>query len=559
MLPGALAILAGILCLAPVRLFARHFVEEGNGCYACHTLDARESDPKTSAIITVSRTLLLIKSYSRGVLPARLGCTYCHNSPANAAMRDALSHFGLKPSKHPVGVNFVTGTETNNEYLSTLGSSTPEDLDCVDCHDPTLLSASGETAKAEREAPAAEAEAEAEGEGTAAPEVAAEPEAAAEPEVTTPEAAAVVEDSYVNHVAPDDPRRAGNPLMLRFVTRPRQYDDLCRSCHGATAAPFKGHDLRLRAHADAAAAPIREADGTELRATAVAGNDQCTRCHDTHFSGKVMLLNDGHEGDPAIVSTDCTTICHYAGDATDSYRTRGHGRDLSTYRYRGGVVSYGPGSNYVTMGMGCISCHESLDTSDTSRTRKRHVTMNPQGAAPERYRSRFNLGLPLQPWDTGSVYGNPQAGICYSCHAATAPHRTDAGENVGCLDCHDEHAERSGRSNVFMLPLLSKKAGTYAPAARTRTGTKAVLYTTPRLDPAAGTPNTESADFSRGSDQCGICDNAECHPSFSPLADFMESRSHPGEEQPPGTDCGRCHRHNGDPAGGWRATQPPGQ
>ena len=34
-------------------------------------------------------------------------------------MNGVLSHFTSSGSKHPVGKNFVTGVETNHEYLSS--------------------------------------------------------------------------------------------------------------------------------------------------------------------------------------------------------------------------------------------------------------------------------------------------------------------------------------------------------------------------------------------------------------------------------------------------------
>lgn len=505
---GAALLVAGLLLAAPPAARALHFVDEGSACYACHSLNDRTSDPDSSAMAQIARTLLIMKSFNGGTTPARFGCTYCHSNPANRVMREALTHFGTKASKHPVGRNFVTGEETNGEYFSTIGSTAGDELDCVDCHDPVLLA---------------------------------------------PDAA---EGSYVDHAPPDDPLRAGNPLMLRRVTAPRQYDEFCRLCHGARAEPLRGHDLRLRSHADAAAAPIRESDGTELRTTAAGGPAQCTACHDTHSSGKVLLLNDGHEGDLAVVSTDCTTLCHYAGDAGESYTRRGHGRELSTYRYRGRDVDFGPGSNYVTMNMACTACHQSLDTSDTSAGRKRHVERPTGGSVQDRYRARFNLNLPVQGWDEGSVFGNPLVGICYSCHAVVPPHRSDAGPAAGCLDCHDEHAEKSGRDNLFMIPVVAKANGSYAAAARERQRIVPMFYAESRLDPEEGTPREDGLDFFRSRDTAGICDNAACHPATTPLSTFMDSGDHPVDEQDPGSDCGACHRHTGVGAGSWRAAPP---
>ena len=259
-------------------------MNEGNGCYSCHTLDNQDAEPETSFIAKVARTLPLMKALNGPTAPARFGCTFCHNNPANATMKDALSHFGVNTSKHAVGQNIAGGAETDGEYFSTVGSTTAGELDCVDCHEATLL----------------------------APGLPA---------------------TYVGHAPAGVGARSFNPYMLRGVTGLNQYDDLCRLCHGSAAlANFEGTgvDIRLgvnNRHGDGSggAQDILEDDGTQLRTTAAGGGDQCRACHDTHYSGKVKLFNDGHEGDTAIVSTDCTTVCHYYGDAGDGYLNRGHG------------------------------------------------------------------------------------------------------------------------------------------------------------------------------------------------------------------------------------------
>jgi hypothetical protein len=539
----ALAALAALALLAAAPAGAAHFVEEGNGCYACHTLGANESDPDTDAINKVARTLMLMRAYNGGDTPARFGCTFCHNSPSTAAMRDALSDFGPRPSKHPVGFDFVRRVETNGEYLSALGSATPNELDCVDCHDPQLLAPDVGGAAAAAPAP---------GEAEAGTEV-----DSGIPYEPAPAVAAA--DPYVNHVPPDDPRRANNPLMLRGVAAARRYDGFCRGCHGAAAAPVKGRDARLRSHADAAAAPLRESDGTPLRTTDAGGDAQCTACHDTHSSGLVRLLNDGHEGDTAVVGSDCTKLCHYAGDAAGGYGASGHGAALSTYRYRGGQVSFGNGSHQVDMALRCTSCHLSLDTTDTSPARTAHVRRPAAGTIQERYRVRFNLNLPLQGYDSGSTTGNPLVGICYSCHAGSDPHRGkgDPPRTAGCQDCHDEHAEGVG-ANRFMIPQGARPLGTYSPTEEPAPPPRTVRYTVSRLDPAGGEPRTTGLDFYR-EDGAGICDSAACHPNYSPLEDHLTNRNHSGGKQDPGSDCGTCHPHQGDPGGAWRATSAEGR
>ena len=361
-------------------------------------------------------------------------------------MKDALSHFGANTSKHAVGQNIAGGAESNGEYFSTVGSVTSGELDCEDCHLQSLL-------------------------------------------------APGLPGTYVGHAPAGVGARIANPYMLKSVTALDQYDVLCQSCHGSTAsANFKstGVDIRLgvsNRHGDAGVQAIVEDDGTQLRTTAAGGGDQCRECHDTHYSGKVKLFNDGHEGDTAIVSTDCTTVCHYAGDAGGGYINRGHGKATSTYKYKGGVSDFTAGSDYVTMGMGCNSCHQILDTSDTSGTRKAHIERPTGGSIQQNYQGRYNLSLALQGTDLGSSFGNPTLGVCYFCHGAYIKHQGDAANTTsGCQDCHDEHAEGAGAgANYFMIPPTSKPTGTYLTApAKTRSGSEAVTYDSPRRDPATG-------------------------------------------------------------------------
>ena len=117
---------------------AAHYVNEGNNCYGCHTLDNQDADLETSFIASVARTLPMMKALL-GSTPARFGCTFCHNNPTNATMKDALSHFGTNTSKHAVGQQIAGGAESDGEYFSTVGSATSGELDCEDCHLQSLL------------------------------------------------------------------------------------------------------------------------------------------------------------------------------------------------------------------------------------------------------------------------------------------------------------------------------------------------------------------------------------------------------------------------------------
>jgi hypothetical protein len=69
------------------------------------------------------------------------GCTFCHSSQLdNATMDDVLGDFEPTTVKHPVGRKIDGVTNTNNEYLSTIGSAAlADELQCNSCHNMTLL------------------------------------------------------------------------------------------------------------------------------------------------------------------------------------------------------------------------------------------------------------------------------------------------------------------------------------------------------------------------------------------------------------------------------------
>ena len=127
----------------------------GSGCYGCHSLDPAEGEPGTSYIMESSRTLPGLKTANGGVVPANLGCTYCHNrSTASAKMKGVLPDFAGLPaapirSQHPVGRTFTDGvkgpayTDTEGYYLSTYASNTANEMDCLDCHEAALIAPSG--------------------------------------------------------------------------------------------------------------------------------------------------------------------------------------------------------------------------------------------------------------------------------------------------------------------------------------------------------------------------------------------------------------------------------
>jgi len=560
---AVLAALAVAAFLQPLPAVAAH--NAGEVCYGCHTLDVNEGDPGTSLINKLSRTFPRIKDYD-GLPPAstpeNLGCTYCHNDNGRTdKMLPALTHFQGRTSFHPVGRIFVgAGTDTNNEYLSTFGSTTPQELDCVDCHDLVNF---------------------ADGQDDVATD---DVDEGADGNPATSKGGP--EGKYPEHGPPVD--AVNNPFMLKNVTAANEYDGLCRTCHRSDAAQLvKGVSMQLLSHADnAALRPIVETDGTVLRTADLDGDGiadtsglattaQCTVCHDTHFSTNRRLFNDGHEKhktgtgmvtDTAVTSGGCTTFCHYAGDEKNindggSYYKYGHGMAQSTYRYKGGQPD--ATGNFVTLGYNCTSCHVGIDPAQ-----KAHADKNPSGTDQEKYIKRFNLSGTMQSGDTGSAMGNPLVGICFSCHQGYDAHKTVSHGGVGCQDCHDEHAEGSGiNSNVMMIPEKSKKVGFYVapdPDFATKPGTEKIVYDSTKWDTETQpyvARSTAELDFFRQGDANGICDTAECHAgkSYTPLDTWIDNAAttHSGGRQTPGSDCGSCHQHSGDPGGGWRATMPP--
>ncbi|HEY5998073.1 MAG TPA: hypothetical protein VI078_02060, partial [bacterium] len=555
---AALLLAGAALALAlPQRASAAH--DAGESCYNCHTLDERESDPGTSAINRLTRTFPNIKQYDGlppGQVPQHLGCTFCHNDNGHTdRMKPALSHFKGRTSFHPVGFSFAgRGSETNGEYLSSFGSASSGELDCVDCHD--LVAAA---------------------DGRDDPETEGIDEGSDGNAATSRGGPA---DKYPEHGPPADP--ANNPFMVKSVTAAAEYDALCRTCHRSDAPQaVKGVDLQLLAHADGAPGrPLRERDGTVLRTSDLDGDGvpdtaglavtaQCTACHDTHYSSNRRLFNDGHErrktaegmvADTPVTTGDCTGLCHYAGDWRNpgeggSYVKYGHGMAQSTYKYKGGRPD--ARGTEVTMGYACTACHVGIDSAQ-----KPHANDTAGGTDQARYLRAFNLSGTMQAWDVGSAMGNPLVGICLSCHQSYDAHRTESRGGVGCQDCHDEHAEGAGE-NVMMIPETTKVPGFYRPPLAlfaAKAGTETVTYDTLKWDTATAPyeANQESQlDFFRPSDGNGVCDVLECHGSagYAPLGRWIAvaSTPHTGGEQPPGSDCSACHRHNGDEYGGWRA------
>ncbi len=486
---------ACLLVSVPGTALATHWGSEG--CSSCHTLDSDEGEGNTSYINSAARTISQIRSAAGSPVPVRLGCTFCHSNPLNTSNKDVLSHFGTMPSKHPVGYDMSLDEETAGEVLSTISSNRANELDCIDCHDPAMLDTVGTTL------------------------------------------------DYFTH-APT----AANPYMLRNVTVLNEYENHCRTCHGASAPAIKGQNVQLtasKAHLDSNTGnAITENDDTPIvprdGATAVNANDECRACHDSHYSNVPGLFNDGHEkhkngagtavADTAITQTNCTSVCHYRGDQDGNFDSHGHGKANAI---SGGV-----------MGLACINCHDSgaehAGTNASYKTKNR-LTYFPDAAG-----------------DVSS-FGNPLYSICKQCHGTKDIHKSTAtGKEfaTACLDCHDEHAEGSGSaSNVYMIPQKPKKAGTYGVTPKSpyrnliayKFGTEAIWYEA-KVD-----FYSSKTDASGGQ---GVCDIIECHGNgvargFGSLANIMTNIVlHPVGTKATESDCATaCHPHQGDPAGSF--------
>ena len=398
-----------------------------SNCSVCHTLDAAEGDANTSYINSSARTFPLIKAYdglASNQTPEYLGCTFCHYlNEANTVMKPVLNHFQGKLSFHPVGVNFTTDTTTNRLYVSSYGSNSPNELDCVDCHDIDLRG------------------------------------------------------GYPQH---NDPLPS-NPYMLRGVTVAGEYDGLCRTCHRSDAAvTVKTVSMQLTKHADGAAGrPLVEDDGTVLKtndptATAwrtrspTSAGPATTRTIRRSTSSSTTATKKHKVGaaevaDTAIVGDQCTTVCHYPGDANNSFVTNGHGAAASTYKYKNGVPD---ATGAIWTGItGCTTCHVVA----------RHRLQAARRANPERgddrdeVQKRYNLNMPAGVRRRLGLRQPGQAASASSATPATTSTRA-AGRAIGCQDCHDEHAEGRRASNNFMIPETIEGRGDVhrPPAARTQ-------------------------------------------------------------------------------------------
>ncbi len=481
-------------------------------CYNCHDMNGDNVEPGTYSI---SKTAIAESKGHGWTSGMRLGCTFCHRSVNTViAIADVLSSFsGDTPpgaSRHPVARNFLTNVIDNGvPYLSSDNTAFDGHLDCRDCHDVTLVAYPNH------------------------------------------------DNNWLNNVGSAGRTRLTNPFALRGVNGLKRYDVLCRNCHGGAGAftAFTGKAagsaprVVLSSHdngADNAAGAIRDLDGTRLRTMVeYANNRQCSICHDAHESQNAHLFSDGHEtdwnGTPETMideQTDCTSVCHYRGDATGNYDLHGHGKPRAW--------------DCTVLGRGCTFCHDPAQ---------------PHRPGDNNYFVRYRFAAFDGSWLTPSVYGKPLKSVCATCHAEKPLHGpTD--KRVGCVDCHDQHA-KSSDGNVMMIRNTNRVPGTAVGVTSgpgSTIGSESVLFAKSLKYPAGdniyhyytnvgyGGPGTDNANP-------GVCDQRACHGArvnngapFWPLATYLVSGQHSGGNiATPSGNCEACHGHQ-DTAGTFRAS-----
>jgi predicted CxxxxCH...CXXCH cytochrome family protein len=475
----------------------------GNDCYNCHALNANDVQSGTSNLNIATMTESRAHGWRAGM---RVGCTYCHRSVSTTSnMPDVLSSFaGATPngaSRHPVARNYVTGTIDNTPYLSTDNTTTANHLDCKDCHDTTLTSYPDHD-----------------------------------------------NTTWLNNSGANGRTKSTNPFGLRSVLQPKAYDTLCRSCHQSAAAfqAFTGKSaagaakIVLAAHdngADNTINAIKDLDNTQLRTQASWSTQrQCSICHDAHESQNQHLFSDGHERDslgvtetPIDERADCTTVCHYRGDAAGNYDIHGHGKPQAF--------------DNVTLARDCDFCHDANQ---------------PHRPQDTNYFVKYRFAPYDLSWNNPSVFGKPSKGVCWNCHGNKPVHQTARGD-VGCVDCHDQHGKASD-NNVMMIRSTNRVAGSMIglTGIGATPGSESVLF-----QRSAKYPNGSIYHYwtnvtyamSGDTTNAGVCDQRACHGNrpFYPLAGYVNSPSHSGDNQAVNSNCESCHKH-GDTGGSFRAS-----
>ena len=355
--PPTLLALAWLLAGMVRPAGALHYVQEGLGCYACHTLSTDEGEAGTSLINRSSRTTLDIKAANGGATPAQFGCTYCHNIGSRPRMRAVLDHFMGKASMHPVGKNFVSGADTNREYLSAWNTAFPNSWTASTATTSRGRATVGTTLRPRRTRARTETR-----------DVAAEPGIRQQIPGARPA-------GLRREPVPAPQRHGAQPVRPALPRLPRQQRPAREGVEPdrQQQAPRSGDLARGRGPvASGGSGPIVEDDGTAFKSTAAGGGDQCRSCHDTHYSSRQVLFNDGHEhvsGTPARErrSTPAPTAPRPATIPATPPATPGGGGPEHLHRHGHGRPTSSTGA---TLNFGCGNCHTVNARHDSPFTRR---------------------------------------------------------------------------------------------------------------------------------------------------------------------------------------------
>lgn len=505
-LPAGTVLAAATILLLTVAFLAGNAPADHSGgldCYACHAFSAGIVEPGTTSMAKSAMTEIKTHGWSTG----RLSCTFCHRSVNTIGIPDVLSDFTTTGvSRHPVSRNYVTQAVDNTAYLSNDNTSFAQHLDCKDCHDTALVSYPDH------------------------------------------------DNGWLSSSYSGQPQKnkATNPFGLRNVTAPKAYDDLCRACHGTGVTTFPsgkaiGKSIGIVTHdngIDNAANAIKDMDNTQLRTQSEWVNKrQCNICHDAHYSANSHLFSDGHELSwdntaKKVISetTDCTNVCHYRGDAQGSYDSHGHGKAANW--------------NGIALNRNCTFCHDAT---------------KPHQPASTDYSTKYRFPTLDNSWLTLSVFQKPVRSVCATCHSAGSYplHQTSKG-NVGCIDCHDQHAKNSD-NNVMMFRNTNRVAPPSAwgiTGVGATIGSEPVLFAKSEKYPAGDNVFHYYTNVTyQGDNTSGLCDQRACHGAgkasdnvtpLTPLSGLMANSKHSGGNQTVNMDCESCHKH-ADTGGSFRA------
>jgi predicted CxxxxCH...CXXCH cytochrome family protein len=270
-----------------------------------------------------------------------------------------------------------------------------------------------------------------------------------------------------------------------------------------------------------------------------ANKRQCSICHDAHYSGNDHLFSDGHERkwdntpETAINElTDCTNVCHFRGDAQGNYDLHGHGKATNW--------------NGIALNRNCTACHDASQ---------------PHQRGSSNYITKYRFPTLDNSWLTPSVFGKPVKSVCAQCHGTKEVHKTSKGD-VGCIDCHDQHAKASD-NNVMMIRNTNRVAGSVlgVTGVGATPGSEAVLFQKSEKYPGDNTLHYfTNVSYGTGDPtNPGFCDQRACHGAGSnggvaltPLATYLSSGKHSGGNQSANSDCEACHSHV-DTGGSFRA------